>query len=117
VVSHIAKEFASGNTPLNMRSQARVTRLPDALVKVLLDELVGVGVLAVTHNNSGTEVLYIPAIDIHRLTIRMVVERLDARGTENYSPSWLLHNPEWKRLRQYRYYNMEDALILDVLNV
>jgi hypothetical protein len=47
----------------------------------------------------------------------MVVERLDARGTENYSPSWLLHNPEWKRLRQYRYYNMEDALILDVLNV
>ena len=117
LVSHIAKGFAKGDRPLNLHSLARITRLPDALVKVLLDELVAVGVLAVTHNNTGTEVLYIPAIDIHRLTIRMVVERWDAKGTENYSPSWLLHNPEWKRLRQYRYYNMEEALILDVLNV
>jgi hypothetical protein len=44
----------------------------------------------------------------------MVVGRLDARGTEDFSPAWMLHNPEWKRLRHYRYYDDEDALILDV---
>lgn len=114
LVKHVATEFAEGNRPLTQRSLARLTHLPDALVKVLLSELVSVGVLAITHNNSGTEMLYIPAIDIHRLTVRMVVDRLDGRGEENYSPAWMLHNPEWKRLRHYRYYNVEDALILDI---
>lgn len=115
LVSHVAKKFATGERPLSQHSLSRATRLPETLVTVLLEELVSVGVLAVTHNNSGTEMLYIPAIDIHRLTVRMVVERLDARGTENFSPAWMLHNPEWKRLRQCRYYNTEDALIMDLV--
>ena len=72
------------------------------------------GVLAVTHNNSGTEMLYIPAIDIHKLSVRMVVDRLDSRGTENFSPAWLLYNPEWKRIRHYRYYDGEEALVMDI---
>lgn len=114
LVSHIAKEFSQGNRPLSQHALSRATRLPETLVKVLLEELVNVGVLAITHNNSGTEMLYIPGIDIHRLTVKMVVERLDSRGTENFSPAWMLHNPEWKRLRHYRYYDSDDALILDI---
>ena len=114
LVSHVAKRFAAGNRPLSQRSLSRATHLPETLVTVLLDELVSVGVLAITHNNSGTEMLYIPAIDIHRLTVRMVVDRLDARGTENFSPAWMLHNPEWKRLRQYRYYSQDEALIMEI---
>ena len=114
LVSHVAKEFVAGNRPLSQHKLSRSVRLPETLVKVLLEELVSVGVLAITHNNSGTEMLYIPAIDIHKLTVRMVIDRLDARGTENFSPAWMLHNPEWKRLRQYRYYSAEDALIMDL---
>lgn len=114
LVSHVAKEFAAGNRPLSQRMLAHSTHLPDALVNDLLAELVSVGILAVTHNNSGTEMLYIPAIDIHRLTIRMVVERLDSRGAEDFSPAWMLYNPEWKRLRHFRYHNCDDTLILDV---
>ncbi len=114
LVSHVARAFADGSRPLTQRALARATHLPSTLVKQLLEELVGVGVLAVTHNNSGTEMLYIPAIDIHRLTVRMVAERLDSRGTEDISPAWLLYNPEWKRLRHYRYYNTDDALILEL---
>lgn len=114
LVSHISKGFANGDRPMSQHALSRATRLPETLVKVLLEELVSVGVLAITHNNSGTEMLYIPAIDIHRLTVRMVVSRLDSRGTEDFSPAWMLHNPEWKRFRHYRYYDDEDALILDV---
>lgn len=114
LVSYIAKGFAEGNRPLSQRSLAKMAHLPEELVKVLLDELVSVGVLAITHNNSGTEMLYIPAIDIHQLTVRMVVGRLDNRGTENISPAWMLYNPDWKRLRHYRYYDTEDAFILDI---
>ena len=114
LVAHIAKGFALGNRPLSQHALSRTTHLPETLVKVLLDELVSVGVLAITYNKSGTEIQYTPAIDIHKLTVRMVVGRLDARGTEDFSPAWMLHNPEWKRLRHYRYYDDEDALILDV---
>jgi membrane protein len=114
LVAHVAQGFAVGNRPMSQRQLSRATHLPETLVNVLLDELVGVGVLAITHNNSGTEMLYIPAIDIHRLTVRMVVGRLDSRGSEDFSPAWMLLNPEWKRLRHYRYYDDEDALILDV---
>lgn len=114
LVNYIAKEFAEGNRPLSQRALSRKAHLPEELVKVLLEELVSVGILAVTHNNSGTRMLYIPAIDIHRLTVRMVVSRLDGRGTENISPAWMLYNPDWKRLRHYRYYDTEDALIMDI---
>ena len=113
LVAHIAKGFVLGNRPLSQHALSRTTHLPETLVKVLLEELVSVGVLAITYNKSGTEMLYIPAIDVHKLTVRMVVARLDARGTEDFSPAWMLHNPEWKRLRHYRYYDDEDALILD----
>ncbi len=114
LVSHIARAFAEGRRPLSQHALVRATRLPETLVKLLLEELVSVGVLAVTHNNLGTEMLYIPAIDIHRLTVRMVTDRLDSRGTEDFSPAWLLYNPEWKRLRHYRYYHTDDALILEI---
>lgn len=114
LVCHIAKGFASGERSLSQHALSHTTHLPETLVKVLLEELVSVGVLAVTHNNSGTEMLYIPAIDIHKLSVRMVVDRLDSRGTENFSPAWLLYNPEWKRIRHYRYYDDEEALVMDI---
>lgn len=114
LVCHIAKGFVSGERPLSQHALSHTTHLPETLVKVLLEELVSVGVLAVTHNNSGTEMLYIPAIDIHKLSVRMVVDRLDSRGTENFSPAWLLYNPEWKRIRHYRYYDGEEALVMDI---
>lgn len=114
LVNYIAKGFAEGNRPLSQRALSRKAHLPEELVKVLLEELVSVGILAVTHNNSGTRMLYIPAIDIHQLTVHMVVSRLDGRGTENISPAWMLYNPDWKRLRHYRYYDTEDALIMDI---
>lgn len=114
LVCHIAKGFVSGERPLSQHALSHTTHLPETLVKVLLEELVSVGVLAVTHNNSGTEMLYIPAIDIHKLSVHMVVDRLDSRGTENFSPAWLLYNPEWKRIRHYRYYDDEEALVMDI---
>jgi membrane protein len=114
LVSHIVKRFADGTSPLSQHELSRTTHLPESLVKVLLGELVSTGILAVTYNNSGTEMKYIPAIDIHRLTVRMIVSKLDSRGTEYFSPAWMLFNPEWKRIRHYRYYDNEDALILDI---
>ena len=114
LVSHVAKNFAEGKRPYTQHSLSRATRLPNTLVKVLLEELVSVGVLAVTQNNSGTDMLYIPAIDIHSMTVSMVIERLDSRGNETFSPAWMLHNPEWKHIRQYRYYNCDDTLIVDI---
>ena len=113
LVSYVARRFAEGKSPLSQRALARASHLPGALVKCLLDELIGVGVLAVTHNEAGTEMLYLPAMDIHRLTVRRVLDALDARGTESVSDAWLESNPQWIRLRNLRYHN-EDSLVLEI---
>lgn len=113
LVSYVARRFAEGKSPLSQRALARASHLPGALVGRLLDELVNVGVLAITHNEAGTEVLYLPAMDIHRLTVRRVTDALDARGSEAVSDAWLDKNPQWKRLRDIRYHN-EDDLVIEV---
>jgi membrane protein len=113
LVNCVARRFAEGKSPMSRRALTRATRLPGALVKQLLDELVSVGVLAITHNESGTEVLYLPAIDIHRLTVSMVIAKLDRHGSELASDNWIIRNPEWQRLRNLRY-EQKDDLIAEV---
>ena len=110
LVNCVARRFAEGKSPMSHRALTRATRLPGALVKQLLDELVSVGVLAITHNESGTEVLYLPAIDIHRLTVGMVITKLDRHGTELASDNWIIRNPEWQRLRNLRYEHKDDLI-------
>lgn len=113
LVNCVARRFAEGKSPMSRRALTRATRLPGALVNQLLDELVSVGVLAITHNESGTEVLYLPAIDIHRLTVSMVIAKLDRHGSELASDNWIIRNPEWQRLRNLRY-EQKDDLIAEV---
>ena len=113
LVSIVAKRFSQGKCPFSQHMLARATHMPDELVKQLLSELVNTSILAITHNEQGTEMLYLPAIDIHRLTVKMVIERLDSYGIETISEEWMKLNPQWQRLRNLRYHD-EDALVYEI---
>lgn len=113
LVNCVARRFAEGKSPMSHHALTRATRLPGALVKQLLDELVSVGILAITQNESGTVNLYLPAIDIHRLTVKTVITRLDRHGSELASDNWIIRNPEWSRLRNLRY-DISDGLVVDI---
>lgn len=113
LIKRIAHRFADGKTPLSSRALSRETQISNELVTVLLEELVSVGLLAVTHNERGTETLYLPALDTHNLTVGTIIDRLDSHGTEHTSLEWVDRNEDWERIRQVRFHN-KNALLLEI---
>lgn len=114
LMSRISRQFADGKPAMSARYLSRHTQIPNELVVTLLEELVSVGLLAITHNERGTETLYIPAMDIHNLTTGTVLTRLESHGREYMSGEWLESNPDWMRIRDIRYHN-EDKLLIDLI--
>lgn len=113
LMNRISKHFAAGLKPFTAHRLAVDTHLPDSLVGILLDELTRVQLLVETHNEPGDEPHYLPAIDIHRITVGMVIRRIDSHGIENPSLVWQVGTPEWDSLRQLRNEG-EDALLIDL---
>ena len=113
LMSRICKHFASGLKPFTAHRLATDTHLPDSLVDILLGELTDMQLLVEIHNEHGEELRYLPAIDIHRITVGMVTRRIDSHGIENPSFVWQTSMPEWDALRSLRNKN-EDALLVDL---
>lgn len=113
LMSRICKHFASGLKPFTAHRLAESTHLPDSLVGILLGELTRVQLLVEVRNEPGDEPHYLPAIDIHRITVAMVTHRIDSHGIENPSLVWQVGTPEWDTLRRLRNQS-EDALLIDI---
>ena len=73
LMSKICKRFANGDTAYSVRTLAKDTQLPETVVRILLDELTNMRLLVETHNEADTVSQYLPAVDIHRMTLKMVI--------------------------------------------
>ena len=113
LMSRICKHFSNGLKPYTAHKLAVDTHLPDSLVGILLAELTEIQLLVETRNEPGDEPRYLPAIDIHRITVGMITRRIDSHGIENPSLVWQTGTPEWDTLRSLRNEN-EDALLIDL---
>ena len=113
LMSRICKHFASGMKPFTAHRLAVDTHLPDSLVDLLLGELTDMNLLVEVRNEPGDEPHYLPAIDIHRITVGMVTRRIDSHGIESPSHVWQTATPEWDSLRSLRNEN-QDALLIDM---
>ena len=113
LMCRICKRFASGAKSFTVRSLAKDTKLPETIVHILLDELVGMQLLAEIHDERGRFSHYLPAIDINRITVKMAMRRIDSHGVERLDRVWQLNTREWERLRYLRSHD-EDALLIDV---
>ena len=111
LLTRIVKRFVSGSIPYSMRTLAQDTNLPENLVNQHLERLVEVQLLAkMQKDNNGTE-YYLPAIDVHRITVKNVIRRLESRGEENPSRAWQRDTQEWSRLRVLRNESGDDLLV------
>ncbi len=113
LMSRICKHFSNGLKPFTAHRLAVDTHLPDSLVGILLTELKEIQLLVEARDEPGDEPHYLPAIDIHRITVGMVTRRIDSHGIENPSLVWQTGTPEWDALRSLRYEN-KDALLIDL---
>ncbi len=111
LMSRICKRFAAAGTPFTIATLAQNTRLPQSLVKLLLEELVQMRLLVSFNNESGTQTHYLPAMDINHMTIENILNHIDSMGTESLSRTWQLRTQEWDTLRKLRNTRSDTRLI------
>ncbi len=113
LMCRISKRFAAGGVPFTERTLAADTQLPGNTVRNTLYKLVAMGLLIESRSNNGKATHYVPAIDVHRLTIKNVIAQIDNYGTEERLRAWHPRSQEWEQLREMRN-NDKDALLIDI---
>lgn len=83
ILSRIAKNFSAGEKPIGSESISQSLKIPARLVMEILQDLQSAGLVSVIHENEHEERLYQPALDINKLSVSFVVNRLEKKGTEH----------------------------------
>jgi membrane protein len=80
----IIRRFENDEEPLMAIELAHENNVPIRLVTQLLNRLVEVGLLRTIYVEQKEERTYQPALDTHKITVGMVIERIDKQGTEEF---------------------------------
>ena len=88
LLSIIIKRFEADESPLTAHELAVRDHLPIRLVNRLLGRMVTTGLLREVFTENEEERRYQPALDTHKISVGMVIDRIDAQGTELF-----LQNP------------------------
>ncbi|HNW98045.1 MAG TPA: YihY/virulence factor BrkB family protein [Bacteroidales bacterium] len=77
ITHHLIKNFAKGLKPLTDAELSQHLAVPVRVIRRILYDLVGCGILSELKTQNEKETAYQPATDIHKMTIQYVVEKLD----------------------------------------
>ena len=80
----IIKRFEADEEPLTAHELAIRDHLPIRLVNQLLGRMVETGILREVYVEDEEEKTYQPALDSHKISVGMVIDRIDAQGTEEF---------------------------------
>lgn len=80
----IVKRFEADEAPFTAHELAIRDNLPIRVVNQLLSRMVETGVLREVCVENNEERTYQPALDTHKISIGMVLDRIDAQGTEQF---------------------------------
>ena len=85
LLSTIIARFENDEVPLTAHDLAVRDNLPIRLVNQLLGRLVETGILREVYvEDEGEEKTYQPALDTHKISVGLVLDRTDAQGTEQF---------------------------------
>lgn len=81
LASRICKRFEEGERPYTALELKLQTGIPIRMVHDLLNELVELNVISeVNTGDKGDDTYYQPAISLDKLSVRMIVDRIEAKG-------------------------------------
>jgi membrane protein len=80
ILHMIIRNFSIGEKPISAETIAHTLKIPVRLARDILQDLTNATLVSVLHENEHKERLYQPAMDINRLTVGFVFNRLDKRG-------------------------------------
>lgn len=112
VMSFIAKQFEKGDKPYTAEELSHQNQMPIRLTKKILNDLQDIHLIheEITDEKSE-EISYQPSIDISKLTIGVILYKINTRGSENFKIDEK-HEfyKQWTLLRSY------DKLLYDKMN-
>ncbi len=80
----IVRRFENNEAPYSAKELAIRDHLPIRLVNLLMSRLVETELVREVTSEQDEERRYQPALDTHKITVGMVIERIDAQGTEAF---------------------------------
>ena len=80
----IIRRFEADETPLTAHELAVRDHLPIRLVNRLLSRMVETGILNEVRSEQDEEPRFQPALDSHKISVGMVLGRVEAQGTEQF---------------------------------
>ena len=80
----IVRRFENSEAPYSAKELAIRDHLPIRLVNRLMSRLVETELVREVTSEQDEERRYQPALDTHKITVGMVIERIDAQGTEAF---------------------------------
>ncbi len=77
----IIRNFSEAGKPVSAEKIARDLKIPVRLVRDILNDLSNVDLISVLQKNEHAERFFQPALDIHKLTVSFILNKLDKKGT------------------------------------
>jgi membrane protein len=83
IMNMIIRNFSVGEKPISAEDISSTLKIPVRLVRDILQDLSNTELVSVIHENEHEERLYQPAMDVNKLSVSYVLNRLDKKGTEH----------------------------------
>ena len=83
ITHNLVRRFCAGEKAGGAAWLSHTLEIPIRLVRQILFELSESGVLSEVRQSGDKEIAYQPAIDIEKITIKFVIDRLEQRGTSS----------------------------------
>ena len=113
LLSVIIRRFEQGEQPETAHEMATANQLPIRLVQQLLLRLEETNIVRRVLSEQEEDPAFVPAMDIHQITVEKVLGRVAAHGTE----AFLQHTPPEMQAFWQRYLQMEASNASDDIRV
>lgn len=114
LMTKICKRFEKGMNPYTINGLAAETTLPAGVVTRLVYELKDMHMIVLECQEDNDSIRMVPAEDINRMTVNMLLERIDNYGN-SYTPAAVnRNNKEWENILalRARYINRTTPILL-----
>lgn len=117
VATVVVQRFVRGETPLTRHQIASFCRIPVRLTGQVLQQLMEAKIIRGTPTSDERVWAYMPAIDVSKLSVGMLMRRLDRSGSENFKIDRRLYHRQWRAIldtREALYLEGDTRLIKDL---
>ena len=115
LLSVIIKRFEADEAPLTAHELAIRDHLPIRAVNQLLSRMVETGLIREVYVEDEEEKTYQPALDTHKMTVGMVLKRIEAQGSEQFlqkpSPEMEKYWKRYQTIKDIQYEKISDFCI------